>query len=207
MSLTFYYAPMSTATLTELALAELGVPCERVKLDIQKGESKKPDFLKLNPNGRVPTLVHDGVAIWESAAIAMYLGETFGVEKKLYPAPGPKRGEAMKWIVWTNVTLGDAVSRYTRNTMDWIPADQHNAGAAAAAKTDIANCLRILDEALEGRSFLLGGEYSLADTHVNSFTDWLRHMKIDFTPYARLRAWSEKCCARPAYAKVMAGGQ
>ena len=206
MSLTFYYAPMSTATLTELALAELDVPCERVKLDIQKGETKKPELLKLNPNGRVPTLVHDGVAIWESAAIAMYLGETFGVEKKLYPAAGPKRGEAMKWIVWTNVTLGDAVSRFTRNTMDWIPADQHNARAAEAAKGDIATCLRILDEALEGRSFLLG-EYSLADTHVHSFTDWLRHMKMDFAPYARLNAWSEKCCARPAYAKVMAGAQ
>jgi glutathione S-transferase len=206
MSLTFYYAPMSTATLTELALAELDVPCERVRIDIQKGEQKKPDFLKLNPNGRVPTLVHDGVAIWESAAIAMYLGETFGVEKQLYPAPGPKRGEAMKWIVWTNVTLGDAVSRYTRNTMDWIPADQHNAMAAVAAKSDIATCLRILDEALEGKPFLLG-EYSLADTHVHSFTDWLRHMKIDFTPYARVNAWSETCCARPAYTKVMAGAQ
>jgi glutathione S-transferase len=206
MSLTFYYSPMSTATLTELALAELGVPCERVKLDIQKGETKKPEFLKLNPNGRVPTIVHDGTAIWESAAIAMYLGEVFGVEKKLYPAPGPKRGEAMKWIVWTNVTLGDAVSRFTRNTMDWTPADQHNAKAAEAARNDIATCLRTLDQALEGREYLVG-EYTLADTHVNSFTDWLRHMKIDFTPYARLNAWSQKCCARPAYAKVMAGGQ
>ena len=87
MSLIFYYAPMSTATITELVLEELGVPCEKVKLDFQKGDTKKPDFLKLNPNGKVPLLVHDGTTIWESVAITMYLGEMFGVAKRI-PRPG-----------------------------------------------------------------------------------------------------------------------
>jgi glutathione S-transferase len=202
MSLIFYYSPMSTASITELVLAELAVPCEKVKLDIQKGDTKKPEFLKVNPNGKVPVIVHDGTVIWESAAITMYLGEVFGVDKKLYPAPGPKRGEAMKWIVWTNVTLGDAVARFARNTMSWVPAEQHNAKAAEAAKQDIATCLRILDESLADKSFLVG-DYTLADTHLNSLMDWLRHMQHDVTPYARLNAWSERCRARPAYAKVM----
>src|SRR5579863_736671 len=129
MSLIFYGAPMSTASITELVLAELGVPHERVAVDIKAGGTKKPEFMKLNPNAKVPTIVHDGTAIWESAAITMYLGETFGVEKKLYPAPGPKRGEAMKWIVWTHVTLGEAVYRYARNTQNWVPAEQQNAKA------------------------------------------------------------------------------
>ncbi len=205
MSLTFYYAPMSTATLTELVLAELDVPCERVKLDIRAGDTKKPEFIKLNPNAKVPLIVHDGVAIFESAAITMYLGETFGEAKGLYPAAGPQRGEAMKWIVWTNVTVGDAVYRFARNTMDWVPAEQHNAKAAEVAQADIASCLAILDGALEGREFLVGSSYTLADAHVNSFTDWLRSMKIDFSPYARLNAWAARCSARPAYAKVMSG--
>lgn len=203
MSLIFYYAPMSTASITELVLEELGVPCEKVKLDIQKGDTKKPDFLKVNPNGKVPVIVHDGTVIWESSAITMYLGEVFGVDKKLYPAASPARGEAMKWIAWTNVTLGDAVGRWTRNTMDWVPAEQHNAKAAEAAKKDIENCLRILDQALEGKQFLLG-DYTLADTHLNSLLDWLRHMKIDFAPYERINAWGQRCCARPAYVKLMA---
>jgi glutathione S-transferase len=202
MSLIFYYAPMSTASITELVLEELSVPCEKVKLDLQKGDTKKPEFLKLNPNGKVPVIVHDGTAIWESSAISMYLGETFGVEKKLYPAPGPKRGEAMKWIAWTNVTLNDAVGRLTRNTMSWVPAEQHNAKAAEAAKKDIENGLRILDESLEGKQFLVG-DYTLADTHLNCFVDWLRHMQHDLSAYARLNAWSERCRARPAYAKLM----
>src|SRR3954469_9104862 len=120
---------MSTARLTELVLDELGVPCERIPIAFEQGEHKEAENLKLIPNGKVPLVVHDGVPLWESSALTMYLGETFGVEKKLYPAPGPKRGEAMKWIAWTNVTLGDAVSRYTHNTMDWFPAEQHNAKA------------------------------------------------------------------------------
>lgn len=202
MSMTFYFAPMSTASITELVIEELGIPCERVKLDFQKGDTKKPEFLQLNPNGKVPVLVHDGVPIWESSAITMYLGELFGVDRKLYPPAGPKRGEAMKWIAWANVTLGDAVGRYTRNTTSWYPAEQHNAKAGEVAKQDISGCLRILDNALEGRQFLIG-EYTLADTHLNSFIDWLRHMKIDFTDFARLNAWSARCAARPAYVKVM----
>ena len=146
----------------------------------EAGDTKKPDFLKLNPNGSVPTLVHDGVAIWESAAITIYLGETFGVETKLWPAAGPKRGEAMKWVVWANVTLGERVYRWARNTM-WVPEDQRNAKAAEAGDARTSqDLLRMLDGALEGRPFL-AGEYTLADAHVNSFVDWLRHMKIDMT--------------------------
>jgi glutathione S-transferase len=205
MSLTFYFAPMSTASITDLVIEELGVPCEKVTLDLKKGDTKEPAFVKINPNAKVPVIVHDGVVIWESAAITMYLGETFGVEKRLYPAAGPQRGLAMKWIVWTNVTLGDAIGRYARNTQLWVPAEQHNAKAAEAAKEEITACLRVLDESIEGTSFLLG-DYTLADTHLNSFTDWLRHMKIDFSPYARLNAWSARCSERPAYKKVMAAG-
>jgi len=203
MSLVFYYAPMSTASIITLVLEELGTPCEKVKLDIKKGETKKPEFLKLNPNGKVPVLVHDGSVIFESSAITMYLGETFGVDKKLYPGPGPKRGEAMKWIAWANVTLGEAVGRWARNTMEWAPAEHRNAAAGEAAKKDMQECLRIFDEALEGKSFLVG-DYTLADTHLCSFMDWLRYMNVDFAAYKRLNAWAERCRTRPAYAKAMA---
>jgi glutathione S-transferase len=201
MGLTFYFAPQSTASITTLVLEELAIPCERVKLDIRKGETKKPEFLKINPNGRVPTIVHDGVAIWESAAITIYLGETFGEKAKLWPAAGPKRGEAMKWVVWANVTAGEAVYRWARNTM-WAPEDQRNAKAAAAASAEIQGLLKILDQALADRPFLVG-EYTLADTHVNSFVDWLRHMKIEMSAFGHLDAWSKRCSDRPACARAM----
>jgi glutathione S-transferase len=203
MNLTFYYAPMSTATMTDLVLEELGLSCKRVKMDLKAGDTKKPDFLKINPNGKVPVLVHDDIPIWESAAITMYLGEMFGAEKGLYPKPGPRRGEAMKWITWANVTLGDAVYRWARNTQEWVPAEQRNAKAGEAAQADMMNCLKMLNQALAGKKFLLGADYTLADTHVNSFTDWLRHMHIDMSSLSNVNEWGKRCCARLAYAKVM----
>lgn len=199
MSLIFYYSPMSTAEVTSLVLAELDIPHERVMIDIRGGDTKKPEFLKLNPNGKVPLIVHDGVPIFESAAITMYLGELFGVDRGLYPAPGPRRGEVMKWIVWTSVTLTEAVARWARNTMDWAPEEERNAKAGEAGLRDLHAQLKILDNALEGKSFL-AGEYTLADAHLNSMLDWLRFMKVDFSAYPSLNAWSERCCARPAYA-------
>ncbi len=203
MSITFYFSPMSTATLTSIVIEELGIPCERKQLDLKAGDTKAPAFLAVNPNAKVPTIVHDGVAIWESAAITMYLGEQFGVERGLYPAPGPRRGEAMKWIVWTNVTLGEAVYRRGYNG-EWAPPGEGNPKAVARADADLAQLLGILDAALAERPFLVG-DYTLADAHLNAFCDWLRHSKIDFSAVANVNAWSARCAARPAYQRVMAG--
>ncbi|MDF5721220.1 MAG: glutathione S-transferase family protein [Rhizonema sp. PD37] len=216
MSITFYFAPMSTASITEAVLAELGTPCERVKLDISAKDTRKPDFLKINPNGRVPAIVHEGTPIWESSAITMYLGEIFGVDAKLYPEPGPKRGEAMKWITWSNVTLAEAGGRLAASvpsgsegavqsdSLDWVPPEQRSAIAVEKAKADLAVCLKILDGGLEGKSFLLG-DYSLADTHLQGFVGWLRTMEVDLTPFPNVLEWLQRCSERPALAKLMAG--
>jgi glutathione S-transferase len=191
MSLIFYFAPMSTATLTECVIEELGVPCDRKKLDLKAGDAKTPEYLKVNPNAKVPAIVHDGVPIWESAAITIYLGEQFGVDKKLYPPPGPRRGEAMKWIVWTNVSLGE-----------WAAPGEGNPKAVETANKDIADLLGILDRALADRQYLVG-DFTLADVHVNSYCDWLRFSKIPFDAFPNLNAWSKRCGERPAYKKVM----
>lgn len=203
MSLIFYYSPMSTAMITDVVLEELGMPCERVTIELNKGQTHTPEYLRLNPNGKVPLLVHDGTPICESAAITLYLGEIFGVAKGLYPAPGTERGAAMKWVVWANVTLAEAAGRWMRNTSEYYPVEQHNAKAAEAAKVDMRGCLHILDAALAGKPFLLG-DYTLADAHVNSVIRWLRFMEFDFSTYGNLNAWSQRCTARPAHERAMA---
>ncbi len=216
MSLTFYSAPMSTASLTEAVIAELGIDCERVNLDLSAGDTKKPEYLKINPNGRVPAIVHDGTAIWESSAIAMYLGELFGVEARLYPAPGPQRGEAMKWIAWGNVTLAEPAGRLfaslppemqgdpATNAGEKVTSEQKSEIAMAQAKADITDRLKILNSGLEGRSFLLG-EYSLADTHLQGIVGWIGSMNVDLTPFPNVTGWLQRCYQRPAIAKLMAG--
>jgi glutathione S-transferase len=84
----------------------------------------------------------------------------------------------------------------------WSPDDQKNANAAAAALKEVGDLLRVLDGGLRERSFLTG-EYTLADAHVNSFVDWLRHMKIDTSGMEHLSAWSKRCSERPAYKRAM----
>src|SRR5262249_23724528 len=111
-------------------------------------------------------------------------------------------GEAMKWIVWSNVSLGEAVGRWTRNTMESIPAELRNAKVGEAALKDVHAHLHTLDGAVHGRSFL-AGDYTLADPHVNSLVDWLRHLRIDVTPYKHLETWTHRCAARPAYIDTM----
>jgi glutathione S-transferase len=216
MTLTFYSAPMSTASLTEAVIAELGIDCDRINLDLSAGDTRKPEYLKINPNGKVPAIVHDGMAIWESSAITMYLGELFGVEAKLYPAPGPQRGEAMKWIAWGNVTLAEPASRLfaslppeqqgdpATNADEKVTSEQKSAIAVAKAKADLVDCLKILDAGLEGRSFLIG-EYSLADTHLQSIVGWIGMLDVDLTPFANVTGWLQRCYQRPAIAKLMAG--
>jgi glutathione S-transferase len=199
MSLIFYYSPQSSASPVHWTLEELGIPYEKVRIDLKAGEQKKPEFVKLNPNARVPLIVHDGTPIFESAAIQMYLGESFGVDKGLYPPPGPRRGEAMKWIVWTNVSFGDALGRYARNIGHWGPEDERNEKAGASAKTEVEGLLRIVDEALTGRDYLTGNTFTIADLHLCSWLDYAKMMGIDLAPYKKLTAWQGRCTARPAY--------
>jgi glutathione S-transferase len=214
MSLTFYFAPMSTASITEAVLAELDIPCDRVELNISTGDTRKPEFLKINPNGRVPAIVHEGTAIWESSAITMYLGEVYGVDAKLYPAPGPQRGEAMKWIAWSNVTFAEAAGRLfaslppekqgdaETNAPEAAAPEMKNAIAMEKAKADLIDCLRILNGGLEGKSFLVG-DYSLADTHLQGIVGWVGSMEIDVTPFPNVTGWLQRCYERPAIANLM----
>jgi glutathione S-transferase len=203
MSLVFYYSPMSSAVPTHWALEELGVPYEKVKIELQARDQDKPAFLALNPNGKVPLIVQDGTPIFESVAIAIHLGETFGVTKKLFPEPGLRRAEALKWLVWTNVSLGEALSRYVHNASDRIPAEQHNAKAAEVAKAEVEKLLGILDAALAGKTWLVGDSFSLVDVHVSSWAEYVGFHGFDSKRWPNIDAWKKRATARPAYAVAM----
>jgi glutathione S-transferase len=157
MSITFFYSPQSSATRIHWTLEELGVPYEKVKLDLRAGDQRKPDYLAINPNGKVPAVVLDGTPVFESSAIQIVLGERFGVEKGLWPAAGtPERAQALSWLLWGHVTLGAAFMRYFMNTGSWIPPElQHKPQAEATLKEIHAN-LALLDARLNGREYVVG---------------------------------------------------
>jgi len=155
--------------------------------------------LKLNPNGKVPLLVHDGVPIFESAAIQMYLGEQFGVQRGLYPAPGIERGQAMMWIVWTNATLGEAMSRLGRNIGEWAPVEERNEKAGVRAKEEVQEMMQILNNHLTNRQYLVGNSLTIADLHLASWVNYVKMMQIDMSIYPALQNWFDRCTSLPSY--------
>lgn len=191
MSITFYYTPRSNADRIHGSLAALGVAYEEVRVDLRAGDQKKPEFLAINPNGKVPAIVIDGTPMFESVAIQIALGERYGVEKGLWPALGS--GEhltAVTWLVWGQVTLAAALFRHMQNTSDWVPKEQHNAAQAAAALVESNELLAILDKHLAGRDFLTGERCTLADLDLVSVLGWgLMMVKIDPAPYTNLVGW------------------
>lgn len=202
MSLTFYFAPMSTASMVHWTLEELGVPYEAVRVDLADESDKRAKLGPVNPNLKVPALIHDGVALFESAAINIYLGETFGVEKGLYPT-GARRGRAMSWITWTNVSLGEAMSRFQRNASSRVPQELRNAKAGEQAQEDLAGLLSILDNHLARHELILGEEVSVADFHVSSYVHYMSFSGVDVARFAKVDAWVKRCTGRPAYVKLM----
>lgn len=202
MSLTFYYAPFSTASTVHWTLEELGIPYEAVRVDLKDAADKAKKLGAVNPNLKVPVLVHDGTPIFESAAIQAYLGETFGVDKGLYPKAGPARGAALKWLVWANVSLVEAISRWQRNVSDWFPAEHRNAAAGAVARKELDELLAMLDTELATKPYMLGEAISVVDFHLASILEWAQHCGVGVDPFPKVAAWLSKCTKRPANAKT-----
>jgi glutathione S-transferase len=206
MSITLYYAPQSNGVRIYASLEELGVPHEKVKIDLRAGDQKKPEFLALNPNGKVPTIVLDGTPMFESVAIQIALGERYGVEKGLWPALGsPEHLSALTWIVWGQVALGTAVSRYMQNTSDYFPKELHHAGQAEAALKETHTLHAILDAHLATHAYLAGERFTLADLDLASVLGWAVHAsKISLAACPKVAAWLGTVSQRPGMRAAMA---
>lgn len=197
MSIVLYWHPMSSATPVACALAELGVPHERVKVDIKAGEQRRPEYLALNPNGKVPTLTVDGAPMFEALAIQLWLGEQFGVARGLWPAAGtPQRLQAMSWCTWAYVTFGTLIVRLQVATQG-DAALRHEAHAADA-RDGLDQLLGLLDARLAGQPWMLGAEYSLADLVVASVVGYGSYVGAPMASHPHVLAWLAKVQARPS---------
>jgi GST-like protein len=205
MSITLYEATMSSATPVVHALLELDIPHERVTLALDKKEQKKPEFLKLNPNGMVPTLVVDGTPMFEALAIMQFLGERFGVERGLWPAANsPERLTAMSWSTWAYVTYGAAIGRLLQAESDRVPKELHNAAQATRIRAQLGELLGVLNERLANRKNILGDDFSLADVIVASVVVYGTYCDISVSDYPNVAGWTARFQERPAFQKSWA---
>lgn len=184
MSITLYFTPRSSSTMVHWALEELGLPYERHRIDLAAGEQKRPDFLALNPNGKVPALVVDGVAMFESLAMLHYLGERFGVARNLWPEHAcPDYPVALSWSVWSAVTLSPAIFR---------------AAQEPEARPELGRLLAMLDAHLADRPWAAAGRFTLVDIALSSKLSVAQHFKlVDEAAYPNLARWLARCLERP----------
>lgn len=205
MPMVLYAALMSSATPVLNALAELDVPYELVQVDLSAGDQRKPDFLALNPNGKVPTLVVDGTPMFEALAIMQWLGDRFGVERGLWPAADdPARLEALSWSTWTYVTFSAAMTRLSYATGERVSKEMRHEAQVAHTHEELQELLGLLDARLATRRFVLGGEFSLVDLIVGSGVTYGAYCGIPTQSHAHVEAWLARFHARPAYQKTWA---
>ena len=159
--LKLYGAPPTRALRVLWAVNELGLVCEVVPIDLMAGESRKPDFVRLNPAAKVPVLVDGDVVLNESAAIVMYLAEKHP-EKGLMPSDTRQRAEAYRWILFTVTELEQPLWRIARNSFIY-PEDKRQPSDVAIAREEFAAMAKVLERHMEGRQFIVGDRFSAAD--------------------------------------------
>jgi glutathione S-transferase len=200
MAIIFYSSPMSSASPVAAALVELEVPHEKVTLDLKAGEQRKPEYLALNPNGKVPTLVVDGTPMFEALAIMQWLGDRFGVSKGLWPAAdSPARMQAMAWSTWSYVTYGTALVLLQFATSLHVDKNLHNSAQAEFAKNDLNRLQGMLDARLAKQAHLLGAEYSLADLIVASVVGYGCFLGAAVDGHPHVKSWLDRFQARESF--------
>src|SRR5271170_6761553 len=141
-------------------LQELGVEFEAVSVNLLVGEHRRPEFLAINPAGKVPVLVDGDMVLSESIAIAVHLAEKYP-EKGFVPTDPHARAQLMRWLLFTTTELEQPLWRITRHTRLY-PEDKRLPGDVALARDEFAAMARVLEKHMEEREFVVGDSVSVA---------------------------------------------
>ncbi len=178
--LKLYGGARSRASIVQWYLEELEIPYEFVKLDMQAGEHRQPQYLAINPVGKVPAIVDGDFQLWESGAILLYLAEkhdktTSSVEQ---------RATLAQWVLFANATLGPGIFGEENR------------------EREMPNLMTVLNGIFERQPFLLGNEFTVADVAVGSILSYIPVMlKLDLSAYPAVLNYIKQMSERPAFQK------
>lgn len=176
------------------ALQELDAEFEFVPINLLAGENRHPDFLRLNPTGKLPVLVDGDLVLTESAAIVMYLAEKYGA-KGLMPADLSQRAQVYRWSMFAVTELEQPLWRIARHSFLY-PEDKRLPEDIALAKEEFVSMAAILDRHMDGREFIVGDTISVADCVTAYVLDWGNENGL-IDDYSNLKAYLERMYARP----------
>lgn len=203
MARTLYGMAGSRALRSLWAIEEVGIDYEHVPTSF-RGDTKAPEYLAINPNGRIPALVDGDLTLFESMAINLYLAKTYGGD--LYPSAGADEARAIQWSVWAISEIEPLQMQIVIQKV-FTPEDKRDVAIIAAAEKGLRRPLRVLDAHLQGRDTLLGGDFSIADLNVAAVMLLLKRIDFDDSAYPNVRRWTDACYARPALAQAQVKGE
>jgi glutathione S-transferase len=181
--LKLYGGARSRASIVQWYLEELAVPYEFILLDMQSGEHRQPEFLAVNPMGKVPAIADGDFTLWESGAILLYLDEKYG------PTDTPEqRGEKAQWVLFANATLGPGI---------FVESNRER---------EMPRLFPPLNQLFEQQPFVLGEILTVADVAVGSILAYIPMLlKLELSDYPEILAYIKRLSERPACQKTIFG--
>ncbi|MEQ8345147.1 MAG: glutathione S-transferase family protein [Sneathiellaceae bacterium] len=191
-----YFAPGSRAVRTVWLLEEIGQAYELERFTLGQKEMRAPEYTRINPNGRVPTLVDGDTVISESTAIAQYLGARYAPEL----TPGPDAANFAMYLQWLHYAEGmimPPINNYVVETI-LLPPDRRNPELAARALKLLNRTLAAAEAHMAGRDFI-AGDFTVADTITGHAVIMSRRLGADFGAAPNLSAYADRLEGRPAF--------
>lgn len=191
--ITLYFSVFSRGFTPRWLLEELGVPYRVEDTDIRAGKQKSPEYLRINPMGKVPALMDHGAVVTENPAICLYLADRYGYGTLAPKIEDPDRGPYLRWMVFSTAVFEPAA---------WLDEPQDDASARGRGWGKRETVLGILDELLAKGPWILGERFSAADVMLGSLiATTLYNKRIPETP--ALKAYNDRIAARPACQRAM----
>ena len=199
-----YSSPGSPNALRSRAvLHQLDLPAEIVTINIGGGENRTPEYLKLNPNGKVPTLVDGDLVIWESRAIDAYLASK-KPEAGLYPDDPRQRAPIDQWSYWQAIHLGPSMQKinFERVQKKGFGRGEPDESVLVGDIKTVGELLGVLDGALAGKQWI-AGDLSIADFALASTFMFRRSAKLGVEAFRNVTAWIERLEATPGWQQAL----
>jgi glutathione S-transferase len=194
--LTLYHASPSRSSVTLWMLEEIGEPYDVKMLDLGKGDQQKPDYLAINPMGKVPAIKHGDAIVSESAAICTYLADAFPRAALNVPIGDPRRGAYLKWMFFAPGVLEPAVT-------DRAFPRKEDPRRGALGYGDFETVMNVLSKAVTSGPFLLGEQFTAADVLIGANIRWGMLFKL-IPERKELVDYVARLAARPALARSQA---
>jgi glutathione S-transferase len=179
---------------------ELSLAYEHLPIEIGDAGARAPEFLKINPNGRLPFIEDDGFVLFESLAITLYLAKKHSTGK-LYPGTLQGEAKAWQWTSWALNEVDRGVNIWSLHAVR-LPQAERDAAKRDEALKVVASPFKVLDAALANHPYLLGDDFTVADLNVAAVIS--RAVDMDLSAVPNLKAWLSRCLERPAARKALA---